>query len=109
MFRAAALLMVLGFGSMLLHFTDIQFSALIWAEPAQPVLGLLIGLAGAVFLVLGIANSNKSEQQPYGQSPGNRPMPPAPPRGAPPQQQYGSQPPYGQSQYGPPGGDPRRR
>jgi hypothetical protein len=110
-FRAAAVLMVLGFGSTILHFTEIQFKVLIWAEPAQPALGLLIGVAGTVFLGLGIANSNKSKQQPYGQSPAGRPMPPAPPRGGQPHpQQYGSQPPYGQHQYGPPGDPgPHRR
>jgi hypothetical protein len=103
MLRLGAVLALFGFGSAALHFTDIQFRLLIWAEEWQPALGLIVGAVGAVFLLIGALRSNDDPAQPQQGAPG-----PAP------QAAYGQQsgypppagPGYGQPQggYGPPQG-----
>lgn len=97
MLRFGGFLAFIGFGSALLHFTDIQFRLVIWAEDMQPMLGLGVGAVGA--LIMGIAYAVKKDKpaQPVGAA-----YPPPPPHGQP----YPPQPPqYGpQQQYGPPPG-----
>lgn len=58
MLRFGAVLALFGFGSAVLHFTDIQFRLLIWAEKWQPALGLVVGGVGAVLLLIGTLRSN---------------------------------------------------
>ncbi|MEU6646910.1 hypothetical protein ABZ863_30845 [Saccharomonospora sp. NPDC046836] len=62
LFRLAAVLIVLGFGSAILHFSGFQFRALLWAEPAQPVLGLVLGVAGTALLVVRTSVVRKAKQ-----------------------------------------------
>lgn len=50
--RSAISLMVIGFGSVGLSFTDYQFILLSWANPFQPWIGLVIGLIGVGFIVV---------------------------------------------------------
>lgn len=123
MLRFGAVLALFGFGSAVLHFTDVQFRLLIWAAKWQPALGLIVGGVGAVFLLIGTLRSNDHSAQPqqgapgpvpqaaYGQQPGYPPpagpgygqpqggYPPPPGPGQPPipQQgpQYGPRPPQG--------------
>jgi hypothetical protein len=85
--RLGAFLALIGFGSSLLHFTDIQLRYLIWAEPNQPWLGVGIGGVGAVLLLIHTlrGKDNAPEQAPaaqgaYGPPPGGFP----PPAGFPP-------------------------
>lgn len=97
MLRLGAVLALLGFGSALLHFTSVQFRLLMWAEPMQPVLGLSIGGAGAVLLLIKVLTA-KEEPAPPAQ-----PMA-APSFGGPAGQQFG--PPPGQPHYGAPAPQP---
>lgn len=114
--RLGAVLALFGFGSALLHFTDIQFQLLMWAEKWQPALGLILGGVGAVLLLIGtLRGSSDTPAAPQGGY-----GPPVPP-GSPPQQGYGpppqgygpGQPPIPQQgpQYGPrpPQGPPQQR
>ena len=50
--RLGAVLALFGFGSAVLHFTDIQFQLLMWAEKWQPALGLIMGGVGALLLLI---------------------------------------------------------
>lgn len=54
-----------------LHFTDVQFQLLMWAEKWQPWFGLVMGGAGAVFLLIATVRGNdeQAEQPPAGYSP----------------------------------------
>lgn len=113
--RLGAVLALFGFGSALLHFTDIQFRLLIWSEPWQPALGLIVGGVGVVFLLLGsLMNKDKPAEQQgaYGQ-PGYPPPagygPPPAGYGPPPASPPGgfAQPPAGvPAGYGPPPASP---
>jgi hypothetical protein len=94
MMRLATILMVLGFGSALLHFTDIQLSLMMWSEPMQPALGLIVGAVGLVVAVAVVVIKNNKAKGAQA------------PRAAHPQQPYG-QPGQGQSPY-PPQGQPRQ-
>lgn len=75
MLRLGILLAVLGFGSAALHFSGYQFKLLMWAEPAQPVLGLVLGLVGVAAVVAGVVSNRakrasvQSPQAPYGGPP----------------------------------------
>jgi hypothetical protein len=97
MIRFGTFLAFLGFGSALLHFTSVQFRLLMWSEPMQPVLGLSIGAAGAVILLIKVLVSKDSDEQ---EAPAGAPGQYAPAPGFAPGQQ-----PYGAPQsYGPPSG-----
>jgi hypothetical protein len=51
--RVGILLAVIGFGSVILHaFTQYQFRYLLWAEGAQPYLGIGLGLVGLALVVV---------------------------------------------------------
>jgi hypothetical protein len=99
MIRFGLLLAVLGFGSAIMHFTDVQFRLLMWSEPMQPTLGIVIGAVGAVLLVVKVITSKDEDAQPQ---PSGPPMgqQQAFAQGAP--QSYG--PPSGPQQFGPPSG-----
>lgn len=88
MARFGAFLALIGFGSALLHFTDIQFTLVIWAEPMQPFLGLGVGGVGALILLIVMASRKEPEAQPAGPQPVAYQPPVAQPYGPPP----GSQP-----------------
>lgn len=115
MIRLGTILAFFGFGSALLHFTSVQFKLLFWSEPMQPVLGLSVGAAGAVIILIKVLVSKDSEEEApagapgqYGPPPGVAPGQPMPYGAAP--GPYGPQPvgmpqSYGQPQsYGPPSG-----
>jgi hypothetical protein len=87
--RLGVLLAVLGFGSAILHYTDIQFRLLMWSEPMQPLLGAGIGVVGVVVAVIPYLRNRSSSADPavaYPPQPG-QPYPQPP-------QQFGQQP-YG--------------
>ncbi|MET9490241.1 hypothetical protein [Nocardia sp. NPDC006630] len=46
-------LMVLGFGSLLLRRENREFLVLAWADPIQPVFGVVLGLIGVGVLLAG--------------------------------------------------------
>ncbi|MFC4858142.1 hypothetical protein [Actinophytocola glycyrrhizae] len=99
MIRLGAVLALFGFGSALLHFTEIQFRLLMWAEEWQPALGLILGGVGAVFLLIATLRAKDEPAAPQGAY--------GPPQGAPATPQGGFGPPqgtYGQPGYPPPGG-----
>lgn len=50
--RSSITLMIIGFGSVALSFTDYQFILLSWANPLQPWIGLVIGVIGLGFIVV---------------------------------------------------------
>lgn len=50
--RLSITLMVIGFGSVGLSFTDYQFTLLSWANPLQPWIGLVIGVAGIAMIAI---------------------------------------------------------
>ncbi|HEV7649257.1 MAG TPA: hypothetical protein VGP26_13950 [Actinophytocola sp.] len=104
MIRLGTLLVFFGLGSALLHLTSVQFRLLMWAEPMQPAMGLALGGAGVVVIVLKLLLGKNSE------APAGAPAaPPAGARvGAP---QYGqpqqfAQAQFGQAQVGQPYGQP---
>jgi hypothetical protein len=92
--RIGVLFVVLGFGSAILHFTDVQFNLLMWSEQWQPGMGIGLGGLGALLWgggwMMGRRKEGAAEQpgQPYG----------------PPPQQFGYQPP--QQQFAPPAQQP---
>jgi hypothetical protein len=115
-------LIFVGFVSALLHFTSIQLKIIIWAEPLQPVLGLVLGAIGCA--ILGIITAAEKRKRPAGPppqgfgppqaagfAPGYPQQPPAYQQapgfqqpqqfGRPPQPQH-IQPQYPQPQYPPP-------
>ncbi|MGQ0839746.1 hypothetical protein [Actinokineospora sp.] len=100
-------LMVIGFGSVLLGFTDFQFTIVSWAEPWQPAAGLAIGGVGVLIAVLLVAfQKNPAESAAPQQVAGQPGYPQSPPQGYPqqgyPQQGYPQQglPPQGYPQHG---------
>ena len=102
MTRLGAILAIFGFGSALLHFTDVQFRLLMWSEPWQPFLGLGLGALGAVFLAIPML-MNK-DQPAEGAQQGFAPPPGAPAGyGPPPASPPGG---FAQPQYAPPGAGP---
>lgn len=52
MARLSITLMVIGYGSVLLNYTDIQFILLGWASSMQPWIGLIIGTIGLGILLV---------------------------------------------------------
>jgi hypothetical protein len=101
MIRFGLLLAVLGFGSAIMHFTDVQFRLLMWSEPMQPTLGIVIGAVGAVLLVVKVITSKDEDAQPQQAGPPAGQQQ-AFAQGAP--QSYG--PPSGPQQFGPPQAQP---
>jgi|SRR5690349_20043547 len=107
MTRLGAILAIFGFGSALLHFTDVQFRLFMWSEPWQPFLGLGIGTVGAVFLAIPVLMNKEqptegAPQQGYAAPPpGYAPQPASPPGGFA-QPAYAPQPGYGPGPYGGP-------
>jgi hypothetical protein len=126
MIRFGVLLVVLGFGSVLFHYTDYQFRVLMWAEDMQPALGSAVGVAGLLLSGAAVLRKQRAGASPGTVSTGSGPFPaqqpPLPPQGhygAPaytqqpypnqpypqqpyPQQPYGQQPYNGQPGYPPP-------
>jgi hypothetical protein len=107
----AGFLVFAGFVSAILHFTSVQLRILIWSEPLQPALGIILGVVGCVILAIfaQVDKSKKAAAQPAGayppppgyapQQPGYQPQqvgyPPAPgfqPGYQQPLQQFGGQP-----------------
>ena len=80
MVRLGVFLAVIGFGSSVLHFTDVQFRVLAWAEQWQPGLGIGVGAAGVLICVLSLALRRKPAAAP--------PAYPAPQQYAQPTQQF---------------------
>jgi hypothetical protein len=80
--RFGAFLAFIGFGSSLLHFTDVQFRLVMWAEPFQPLLGLGLGAVGVVICLIAYAFQQRKETSAY------------PPAYQPPPQQFAPPPPY---------------
>jgi hypothetical protein len=87
MLRFGAVLALFGFGSAVLHFTDIQFRLLSWAEKWQPWLGLIMGGVGALFLLIATLRNKDDAAEPpaapqgYGPQAGHGPPPTSPPGG----------------------------
>jgi len=117
MIRLGLVLALFGFGSALLHFTSVQFRLLMWAEPMQPTLGIALGGAGVLLIVIRVATSKDSGGEApagpaYDQPPAAAPFagqqsygPPSGPQPAAPfagQHSYG--PPSGPQQFAPPAG-----
>ena len=124
--RFGAFLAIIGFGSSLLHFTDVQFRLVLWAEPWQPLLGLGIGAVGSVICWIAYAFRQRraasaapgtgypqppaQQFAPPPQFAGPPPQPFGPPQPLqpyPPQYQAPYQPRY--PQHGPPPGYPYRQ
>jgi hypothetical protein len=98
MIRLGTILAFFGFGSALLHFTSVQFNLLLWSEPMQPVLGLSVGAAGAVIILIKVLVSKDSEEEAPAGAPGQYGPPPGVAPGQP--MPYGAAP----APYGPPSG-----
>lgn len=64
MILLGVVLMVVGFGSLILQPMDLGF--LDWAEDVQPALGLVVGLLGVVLVVSGIALRKKRAREASG-------------------------------------------
>ena len=110
--RLSIILMIFGFGSALLSFTDYQFTALSWANGVQPWLGIILGVAGIAILVVPLIARRSGgtiapaqhlqQQQGYGYPPQQQPY------GAP-QQQFGQQQGFNPQQgFGQPQGFPQQ-
>ncbi|MDO5067571.1 MAG: hypothetical protein Q4D96_09865 [Propionibacteriaceae bacterium] len=62
------MLMILGFGSLILPTFNIQFKLLAWADPYQPWIGIVVGVIGVLLLIGNVmANRNKETPPPYQQ------------------------------------------
>ena len=91
MLRLGILFVVLGFGSAIMHFTDIQFKLLMPVEDYQPYFGLGVGVLGVVLIGVEVVLKNKKKQaqaQPFA----GQPAPGAPQQQPYPNQQYPQQP-----------------
>lgn len=64
MLRFGVFLAVIGFGSSVLHFTDVQFRVVAWAEEWQPALGLGVGAVGVLIAVLPAVLRRRPQEQP---------------------------------------------
>ena len=84
MVRIGGLLTFFGLGSVLLYSFDMQFRILEWAEPMQPWLGVVLGLAGVAVLGVKLLGSASSDQPVTEPAPGGQPFAPPPGGYAPP-------------------------
>jgi hypothetical protein len=86
--RLGAILAFFGLGSAVLYFLDRSFTILAWADEWQPMLGLGVGIVGAVLLGISVLRGDSSQtaaQPAYGQGTGGAPGNPGgyPPPGSP--------------------------
>lgn len=72
--RLGIFLVIIGFGSVILHSgTDYQFTLLMWADGAQPYIGIVVGLLGVGLLASPVllrakqAKAGAAQQTPFGQ------------------------------------------
>src|SRR5262245_36390356 len=79
--------MVIGFGSLILHFTGYQFRIVSWAEDWQPGLGFAIG--GVGILLCALASTLRRRNDEVAAPPAGQPYPPPMLQQ---QQQYSGQP-----------------
>jgi hypothetical protein len=65
LYRIGGLLVVLGFGSLVLNQMDYEFTLLSWATDYQPGIGVVIGIVGVALIAVGLVlqNSNKNARQ----------------------------------------------
>jgi hypothetical protein len=114
--RLSITLMVIGYGSVLLNFTEIQFTVLGWAHSMQPWIGLIIGTIGLGILVIPLiarrgGGGSVAPAQPFQQNYGYA-QPPQQPYGTPgqgfPQQQSPQQQGFGQQGFAPQQGFPQQ-
>ncbi|MFL6145325.1 MAG: hypothetical protein ACJ72N_26135 [Labedaea sp.] len=92
--RFGVFLMIIGFGSSILHFTGYQFRLVGWAEEWQPGLGIAIGGTGILVAVL-VSTLRERRNQGAGGQPPAYPQQPYPAQPGP-QQHFGYQPAPGQ-------------
>ena len=70
----AVLLVVLGFGSLLLPMFDMQFTFMAWADPYQPIGGIVVGLIGVALFAAPLLMSRGGSPT---QTPSTQEPPPA--------------------------------
>ncbi|WP_370947590.1 hypothetical protein AB5J62_08535 [Amycolatopsis sp. cg5] len=61
MLRLGIFLAIIGFGSMVLPQFDLQFTLLMWADPYQPTIGIVVGVIGLALVGVGVAAKNKKK------------------------------------------------
>lgn len=106
--RLGIFLVIIGFGSVILNSgTDFQFTLLVWADGAQPYIGIVVGLLGVGLLASPVllrarqAKASAAQQTPFaqpqnfGQGFGQPPQGFAQPQGFAPSPQGFDQPPTG--------------
>lgn len=71
MLQIGILLIIFGFGSVLLETVNMEFRLLSWADDMQPAFGIVLGLVGIALVAGGIALSRRGAKQPVGQWSGN--------------------------------------
>jgi hypothetical protein len=54
LYRIGGLLIVLGFGSLILNQFDYEFTLLSWATDYQPGIGIVIGIIGVALVAVGL-------------------------------------------------------
>ena len=62
MISLGGLLILLGFGSLILPIFNLQFKLLFFVEGMQPWFGIILGIIGIILVVLGFMQNNKQEQ-----------------------------------------------
>ena len=73
----ATLLIVLGFGSLLLPMFDMQFTFMSWADRFQPIGGIVVGLIGVGLLVAPMLVAGRSGAAPASPASPTQDQPPA--------------------------------
>lgn len=103
--RLGIFLIIVGFGSAVLSSTNYQFTLLSWSNSMQPVLGIVLGAAGVVMVLLPLLRGRLSG---FGPRSGGMVAPAQHLQqqqqgfGEPAQQPYGAQQQHAQQQYGTP-------